>query len=195
VPPGQTDVTLGRKRARAAVLLELALPGGAYVYQGDELGLEEVEDLPDEVLQDPTWKRSGHTVRGRDGCRVPIPWSGTEPPFGFGSVEHPPWLPQPAHWADLTVASQDADPASMLNLYRAALAERRRNPALGDGTLTWGDDAPDRVLSFTREPGFRCVVNFGPDPYEIPERAEVLVSSGLSGPRTVGIDEAVWLRV
>ena len=80
---GDTDVALGRKRARAAVLLELALPGGAYVYQGDELGLEEVEDLPEEVLQDPTWKRSGHTVRGRDGCRVPIPWSGTEPPFGF----------------------------------------------------------------------------------------------------------------
>ena len=110
VPPGDTDVALGRKRARAAVLLELALPGGAYVYQGDELGLEEVEDLPEELLQDPTWKRSGHTVRGRDGCRVPIPWSGTEPPFGFGSVEHPPWLPQPAHWADLTVAAQDARP-------------------------------------------------------------------------------------
>ena len=90
VPPGDTDVALGRKRARAAVLLELALPGGAYVYQGDELGLDEVEDLPEELLQDPTWKRSGHTVRGRDGCRVPIPWSGTEPPFGFGSIEHPP---------------------------------------------------------------------------------------------------------
>ena len=195
VPPGDTDVALGRKRARAAVLLELALPGGAYVYQGDELGLEEVEDLPEELLQDPTWKRSGHTVRGRDGCRVPIPWSGTEPPFGFGSIEHPPWLPQPAHWADLTVAAQDADPASMLNLYRAALAERRRNPALGDGTLTWDDDAPDGVLSFTREPGFRCVVNFGPGPYEIPEGAEVLVSSGLSDPRSVGMDEAVWLRV
>ena len=195
VPPGDTDVALGRKRARAAVLLELALPGGAYVYQGDELGLEEVEDLPEEVLQDPTWKRSGHTVRGRDGCRVPIPWSGTEPPFGFGSVEHPPWLPQPAHWADLTVAAQDANPDSMLNLYRAALAERRRNPALGDGTLTWDDDAADGVLSFTREPGFRCVINFGPGSYEIPEGTEVLVSSGLSSTRSVGIDEAVWLRV
>ena len=195
VPPGDTDIALGRKRARAAVLLELALPGGAYVYQGDELGLEEVEDLPEDVLQDPTWERSGHTVRGRDGCRVPIPWSGTEPPFGFGSAEHPPWLPQPAHWADLTAAAQDADPASLLNLYRAALAERRRNPALGDGTLTWDDDAPDGVLSFTREPGFRCVVNFGPGPYEIPDGAEVLVSSGLSDPRSVGMDEAVWLRV
>jgi alpha-glucosidase len=84
---------------------------------------------------------------------------------------------------------------SMLNLYRAALAERRRNPALGDGALTWDDDAPQGVLSFTREPGFRCVVNFGPGSCEIPDGAEVLVSSGISGPRTVGTDEAVWLRV
>ena len=84
--PGQffrqpTDVELGRRRARAAALLELALPGGAYVYQGDELGLEEVEDLPDELLQDPTWLRSGQTERGRDGCRVPIPWSGSSHPL------------------------------------------------------------------------------------------------------------------
>ena len=78
MPEAATDVALGRQRARAAVLLELALPGGAYVYQGDELGLEEVEDIPEELLQDPTWERSGHVVRGRDGCRVPIPWSGTE---------------------------------------------------------------------------------------------------------------------
>ena len=97
-------------------------------------------------------------------------------------MEHPPWLPQPAHWADLTVAAQDAHPASMLNLYRAALAERRRNPALGDGTLTWDDDAPDGVLSFTREPGFRCVVNFGPGRYEIPEGAEVSSRPASPGP-------------
>ena len=83
----------------------------------------------------------------------------------------------------------------MLNLYRAALAERRRNPALGDGTLTWDDDAADGVLSFTREPGFRCVVNFGPGSYEIPQGAEVLVSSGLSATGSVGMDEAVWLRI
>jgi alpha-glucosidase len=83
----------------------------------------------------------------------------------------------------------------MLNLYRTALAERRRNPALGDGTLTWDDDAPEEVLSFTREPGFRCMVNFGPNAYEVPDGVEILVSSGLSGPRSVGMDEAAWLRV
>ncbi|MET0908609.1 MAG: glycoside hydrolase family 13 protein, partial [Ilumatobacteraceae bacterium] len=90
VPEGDTDLALGRKRARAAVLLELALPGGAYIYQGDELGLDEVEDLPDDMLQDPIWERSNHTARGRDGCRVPIPWSGESAPFGFGSDERPP---------------------------------------------------------------------------------------------------------
>ena len=79
-----SDLELGLRRARAAVLLELALPGGAYIYQGDELGLPEVEDLPEDVLDDPIWERSGRQVRGRDGCRVPMPWSGTEPPFGFG---------------------------------------------------------------------------------------------------------------
>ena len=82
--PIPTDLELGRRRSRAALLLMLALPGCVYLYQGEELGLEEVEDLPEELLQDPTWLRSGHTIRGRDGCRVPLPWSGTEPPFGFG---------------------------------------------------------------------------------------------------------------
>jgi len=90
---------------------------------------------------------------------------------------------------------QDGDPASHLNLYRAALAERRRNPALGDGVLTWDDDAPDDVLSFTREPGFRCVVNFGPDQYQLPDGVEVLMTSGTPGARTIGPDEAVWLAV
>ena len=77
----------------------LALPGGAYVYQGEELGLPEVADLPDEVRQDPTFLRTGGAVVGRDGCRVPLPWSGDAPPFGFGP-SGTPWLPQPAAWAD-----------------------------------------------------------------------------------------------
>ena len=195
VPDGVTDIELGRKRARAAVLLELALPGGAYVYQGDELGLEEVEDIPEELLQDPTWERSGHTVRGRDGCRVPLPWSGTEAPFGFWSGDTPPWLPQPAGWAALTQEVQDADPTSHLNHYRAALAHRREHPALGDGTMAWDGDVPPGVLSFTREPGFRCVVNFGPDPYALPADAQVLIASGDAASGTLGVDEAVWLQV
>ena len=139
-----TDLELGRRRARAAALLELALPGGAYIYQGDELGLPEVEDLPEDVLDDPTWERSGHTVRGRDGCRVPIPWSGTEPPFGFGTGAGQPWLPQPADWSSLTAEAQASDPDSHLSLYKAALRIRRSTEALGEGRLSWDEDAPRR---------------------------------------------------
>lgn len=168
---------------------------GAYLYQGDELGLEEVDDLPEELLQDHTWVRSGKTIRGRDGCRVPLPWSGSEPPFGFGGSAGKPWLPQPEHWAGLTVTAQESDPGSTLSLYRLALAERRRNPALGDGTFVWDPDAGPAVLSFTREPGFRCLVNLSPEPVPLPAGAEILVASGPIRDGEVGTDQAVWLRV
>ena len=105
-----TDLELGTRRARAAVLLTLALPGSAYLYQGEELGLPEVDDLPDEVLQDPVFSRTGGRVRGRDGCRVPLPWSGVEPPYGFSPAGASTWLPQPSTWAALTVEAQLGDP-------------------------------------------------------------------------------------
>ena len=171
-----SDLARGLRRARAAVLLELALPGGAYIYQGDELGLPEVEDLPENVLDDPIWERSGRQVRGRDGCRVPMPWSGTEPPFGFSPAQAQPWLPQPSTWRDLTAHAQRDDPASHLSLYRTALRIRRQHPALGDGRLQWVAAADD-VLCFDREPGFRCVVNFGPEPCALPAHGEVLLTS------------------
>ena len=145
------------------------------------------------MLQDPTWERSGHTVKGRDGCRVPIPWSGSQSPFGFGP-SGTPWLPQPAHWSSLSVAAQTDDPGSHLNLYRTALAERRRNPALGDGDLTWREGEHTDLLVFDREPGFRCMVNFGA-PVALPEGAEVLVHSGEAASGKLGTDEAVWLKV
>ena len=133
------DLALGTRRARAALLLEAALPGGMYVYQGEELGLPEVEDIPDEKRQDPTWERSGHTVRGRDGARVPLPWSDEEgASAGFspdGAAE--PWLPQPDGWARYAASRQQGDPDSVLELYRTVLARRRAHPALGDGDLTW----------------------------------------------------------
>jgi alpha-glucosidase len=179
-----------RRRARAAVLLMLALPGGAYLYQGEELGLEEVEDLPEAVLADPTWERSGHTRRGRDGCRVPLPWSGTAPPFGFTSGAA--WLPQPQRWRELTAEAQTADPDSMLWLYRTALATRREHPALGDGTMTWLP-APEGVLSFAREPGFACVVNLSAGPCALPEGASVLLASGPLDDGCLPPDTAVWL--
>ncbi|MFF5985519.1 glycoside hydrolase family 13 protein [Prauserella flavalba] len=161
---------LGLRRARAAALLTLALPGSAYVYQGEELGLPEVTDLPEEVLADPKWERSGHTERGRDGCRVPIPWSGSEPPFGFGPSS---WLPQPRDWAALTVEAQRGDPTSTLSLYRDALLLRRDLPVEG---LEWLESDPD-VLAFRRGPSFTCTVNFGSSPVRLPRPGRLLLSS------------------
>ena len=166
---------LGRRRARAAALLMLALPGGAYVYQGDELGLPQVDDLPDEVLQDPTFLRTGGLERGRDGCRVPLPWSSDVPPFGFGPAGRP-WLPQPADWAALTAERQADDPGSTLNLYRRAL-RLRRTLDLGDEPLTWVDDSRPDVLAFRRGDRFLCVVNFGDTPVAVPASADVVLSS------------------
>jgi alpha-glucosidase len=182
----------GVDRARAAALLMLALPGGAYVYQGEELGLPQVTDLPDEVLQDPTFFRTGGAQRGRDGARVPIPWSGDRPPFGFGPSGQA-WLPQPPGWAALTVERETTDSASMLSLYRRALG-LRKELALGEEPLEWLD-AGDDVLAFRRGPHFACVVNLGDTPAPSPVPGDVLLSSGPVDPgRPIPGAIAVWLR-
>ncbi|MCO8275087.1 glycoside hydrolase family 13 protein [Actinoplanes sp. TRM 88003] len=157
---------LGLRRARAAALLMLALPGSVYVYQGEELGLPEVEDLPDDVRRDPVFQRTGGAEPGRDGCRVPLPWSEATPSLGFGPGAAT-WLPQPPGWNALTVERQAADPTSMLNLYRAALAHRRTLPS---AALTWLP-AGETVLAFRRGPGFLCIVNVGDDDVPLPEEA------------------------
>jgi len=193
--PFPADFAVGTRRARAAALLMLALPGGAYIYQGEELGLPEVEDLPDEVLQDPRFDQTSRESRGRDGCRVPMPWSGDSPPFGFSPPDAvaPPWLPQPPSWAALTVEAETGASGSMLELYRRALRRRRTEPALGDGTLRWLD-APAGALVFARDPGFICMVNVSADRLLLPDGMTMLLSSG---PLTPGgrlpIDTAAWL--
>lgn len=186
---GGVDMELGRRRARAAALLMLALPGGAYVYQGDELGLEEVTDLPDEARQDPVWVRSGGRERGRDGNRVPLPWARTGSSYGFGAGTA--WLPQPPHWADLSVEAQEADRGSTLWLYRDALRLRRELWA-GTGELSWLDLGPD-VVAFSRGPGSTCVVNLGGSPLPLPSEKVVLASTPLKE-ATLPPDTAVWLR-
>ncbi len=188
------DYSIGVRRARAAALLMLALPGGAYVYQGEELGLPEVEDLPDHALRDPGWEQSGRTDRGRDGCRVPLPWSGERPPFGFSphGAACTPWLPQPDSWSALTVESQATEHGSMLELYRSALTLRRTHPALGDGSLEW-DDAPPGVLSFVRDPGFQCAVNLAAEPVQVPDGAPLLASGPLADDGRLPPDTSVWL--
>ena len=159
-PDTPLDPALGLKRARAACLLLLALPGSAYVYQGDELGLPEVVDLPEDVLADPIWERSGHTLRGRDGCRVPIPWTRTGSSFGFGTGEA--WLPQPADWAELSAEAQEGVEGSTLELYRQAL--RLRHELLHGEDLEWVE-VPAQALMFRRRAddgsAVGCLVNLG----------------------------------
>jgi alpha-glucosidase len=188
------DPVVGARRARAAALLMLALPGGAYVYQGGELGLPEVEDLAPDDRQDPVFVQTGGARLGRDGCRVPIPWSGHEPPYGFSpaGAGGAPWLPQPSTWAPFTADAQLADAGSTLNLYRRALRLRRELAALGDGELTWVD-APDGVLAFDRDPGFGMLVNFGDKPATLPDGVSVLLASEpLTADGRVPTDVAVW---
>lgn len=180
------DLALGARRARAAILLMLALPGSAYLYQGEELGLPEVADLPLTLLQDPVFRRSGGAVRGRDGCRVPLPWEGRWPPYGFSTSDRT-WLPQPFTWSDYTVEAQRHDEESMLALYRAAISLRRAR-RLGEGDLRWLDG--DAVLHFERESGVRCLVNFGDEPVAIPGR--VLLSSQPGATEQLPTDAACW---
>ncbi len=190
VPDG-VDLELGLRRARAGALLMLALPGSVYVYQGEELGLPEVTDLPDEVLDDPVWVRSGHTSRGRDGCRVPIPWTRSGPSFGFGAGA--PWLPQPASFGELSVEAQTGVDGSTLELYRSALALRREQ--LTDSLSFEWLDLGAEVLAFRRG-SIVSVTNFGDDPVDLPA-GDVLLRSDESDRPDASIaatDTTVWIR-
>jgi len=186
-----TDLERGARRARAAALLAMALPGSMYVYQGEELGLPEVEDIPFERRQDPMWLRSGGVDPGRDGCRIPIPWSGDHPPYGFSADGVQTWLDQPDGWAALTVAAESEDPASMLSLYRAGLRVRREAP-WGGGAFRWIPSG-DEVLAFARGEDFVCFVNFGSEPVALPPGAEILIASNDLEGGAVSRDTTVWL--
>ncbi|RKT11880.1 alpha-glucosidase [Streptomyces sp. 1114.5] len=193
------DRALGLRRARAATLLMLALPGSAYVYQGEELGLPDVTDLPDEVRQDPSFFRQAGQDGYRDGCRVPIPWSGTEAPYGFGPVAGgPSWLPQPAEWAELSVEAQTGDPSSTLELYRSALAVRRAQPDLGAGAGVEWLDGPEGTLMFRRG-SFVCTVNTTGEPVRIAAPGTLLLASAdlvVDGGETVlAPDSTGWWAV
>ncbi|MFR9674912.1 glycoside hydrolase family 13 protein [Streptomyces sp. TR02-1] len=155
----------GLDRAHAATLLMLALPGSAYVYQGEELGLPEVEDLPDEVRQDPSFFKADGQKGLRDGCRVPLPWTAGGASYGFGGGGA--WLPQPRGWADLSVEAQTGDPESTLELYRRALRVRHDHPDLGAGDAVQWLPAPEGVLAFRRG-SFVCTANTTEDAVDLP---------------------------
>lgn len=182
------DMEQGLRRARAAALMMLALPGSTYLYQGEELALPEVADLPAEVLQDPQWIRYAGTRKGRDGCRVPLPWSVSGPSFGFGSGgAH---LPMPAWFAEYAVERQTGAPGSTLELYRAATRLRRQLQA-GE-TFTW-HEGPDDVVWFSRHAGWHSVSNFGTEPVAMPPGQVLLASGPTSGEQLPG-ETTVWLR-
>jgi len=199
-PPGiaadheQPDHGIGLRRGRAATAFMLALPGSAYIYQGEELGLPEHTTLPHEVRQDPAFFRTRGTPNaetGRDGCRVPMPWEADAPAFGF-SPTGASWLPQPAEWATLAVDAQTGDATSTLEFYRTAIA-LRRELGLGAGGLRWLDGYGDDMLAFQITPGrgfekaFECVcvvVNLGDKPVDLARpNCEVILSSATDGPR------------
>jgi alpha-glucosidase len=196
----QPDATLGLRRARAATALMLALPGSSYIYQGEELGLPESTDMPDDARQDPTWSRSGHTERGRDGARVPMPWEGDRPSYGFGPSDQT-WLPQPASYGALAVDRQVGVPGSTFELYRALLALRREHE-LGAGSLSWLGGYSQEVVAFVNSSGkpesdlpvVTVISNLGSESVALPAGTHVLVSSGpLTSQGLVPTDTTVWL--
>ncbi len=186
--PDGVDAAAGERRGRAATMLMLALPGSSYLYQGEELGLQEVGDIPSEARQDPTFFRTGGTVIGRDGCRVPLPWTPDGPSFGFG--DGPAHLPQPSWFASHAVAVEEDDPASTLSLYRAALALRRDLQTAE--SLAWGEGS-ETVVDFVRPNGWRSVTNFGSDPIDLPAGDVLLTSAPLVDGRLPG-EATAWVR-
>lgn len=178
----------GLRRARAKALVTFALPGAAWIYQGEELGLSNAE-LPDEALRDPTWERSGHTDRGRDGVRVPLPWTGESPSFGFTSAPHA-WLPQPDDWGPLSVLSQREDTASTLEMYRSAL--RLRKQWLVSQPFEWLPAQPG-LLAFRRG-RVVCLLNTGSRGVRPPITGVPLITSaGWDGDGRLPPDASAWL--
>ncbi len=188
--PGGPDPLVALARGRAATTLMLALPGSAYLYQGEELGLLEVVDLPDEARQDPTWFRTHGERYGRDGCRVPIPWEPEAPAFGFSPTGRS-WLPQPDEWVDVARSVQRGVPGSTLELYRTLLALRAEH-RLGAGTLEWLDGFGAHVVAFRNGP-VRVVANMGHVPVELPEGTVLVSSMDLDG-STLPPDTTAWMR-
>ncbi|MEU3552760.1 glycoside hydrolase family 13 protein [Streptomyces fragilis] len=187
------DRELGLRRARAATLLMLALPGSAYLYQGEELGLPDVVDLPDEARQDPAYFRGAGQDGFRDGCRVPIPWTREGSSYGFGDGGS--WLPQPAGWGELSVEAQQGTPGSTLELYRTALAVRRETPDLGAGEGVEWLPAPEGVLAFRRG-AFVCVANTTGQAVPLAAPGRLLTASGevavTDGEALVPADTTAW---
>lgn len=183
------DPSLGLARARAASVMMLALPGVAYMYQGEELGLPEAVDIPDDKRQDPTFFRTAGESYGRDGCRVPLPWEAEETNFGFGPAGEP-WLPQPEVYRAYSRDLEEADPDSTLSLYKAALAGRKEL-RLGEGDLEWIEGTPENILGF-RNSDVTVFINYSEDDFALPA-GKIILDSADSSDGILKPDSAVWL--
>ncbi|MEJ1154320.1 alpha-amylase family glycosyl hydrolase [Microbacterium marmarense] len=188
---GLPDPVVGLARARAATTLMLALPGSSYLYQGEELGLPEVIDIPGEARQDPTWFRTNGERYGRDGCRVPIPWTAEGGAYGF-SESGESWLPQPAEFKTLARDQQLGDPSSTLSLYRTLL-EQRRTHDLGAGSIEWLEGFGDNTVAF-RNGDVTVIANTGSSAIDLP-RGSVIASSGPVDAGELSGDTTVWIVV
>jgi len=183
------DPALGLARSKAAAMLLMALPGSYYLYQGDELGLFEVPDIPPDRLLDPIWHRSGRSEKGRDGCRVPLPWSESGPSYGFGSSDS--YLPQPAWFGPLSVERQVADPESTLSFFRELIRVRRLlSPATG---IEWRSHVGDAALCFRSTAEWTTLVNFGSDPVALPAGRVLVTSAPLTPEGRLPGNSAAWL--
>ncbi|WP_227999445.1 glycoside hydrolase family 13 protein [Nocardia australiensis] len=180
----------GVARARAMMMVELALPGAVFIYNGSELGLPNADDLPEAALRDPVWERSGHTERGRDGCRVPIPWEGAAPPFGFTTAAES-WLPIPSQWAALTVEAQLEELGSTVSLYRMAIELRGVRKEFAGPDIEWFG-CPADCLAFRRPGGLVCVLNASTAPIALPP-GDVLLASARPEHGKLPANAAAWL--
>jgi alpha-glucosidase len=186
----QLDKELGTKRALAATMFILSLPGSTYLYQGEELGLHEVTDIPESKIQDPQYLRNLKIDKGRDGCRVPLPWMTSAPSFGFS--EGTPHLPQPKWFADFAVDNQIKSEKSPLNLYKRALKLRRE--LLCEEELIWHETGDPEVLHISRPNGWHCIMNFNGKPFLLPE-GEVLLTSAPILDHHLESGTTAWLRL
>jgi len=183
------DKASGTQNGLAATLFILALPGCTYLYQGEELGLHEVTDIPGDQIQDPQYLRNLKVDKGRDGCRVPLPWSKSGTSFGFGTGgAH---LPQPDWFGEYSVEVEERDSQSPLSIYRKALEMRKG--LITEETIEWHETDNPSVLHFSRPNGWHCITNFRAAPFAIPE-GELLISSHPLQNGKIPAGTTVWLK-
>jgi alpha-glucosidase len=191
----QPDEAMGLRKARAASAFMLGLPGGAYIYQGEELGLPEHTMLEGKYRQDPTWFRTNGEKVGRDGCRVPLPWEANGgPSFGFNTTGKS-WLPAPASFKRYARDAQEGVAGSTLELYKRLIKERKEF-ALGSGEFRFAPEySSDSTLAYINN-GVLVISNFGPDSVNVPAgKLLVTTQHDLTVEGVLEHDQTAWIKL